>query len=87
MYTRYYDGYPRETPKIETANRHEESTTEIATDTASEGQSEIASVIPKGIFGNMKADDILLIALLFIVSMESSDDFIMPLILGALLLG
>lgn len=36
---------------------------------------------------SIKSDDIILIALLFILINENSDDYIMPLVLGALLLG
>ena len=42
---------------------------------------------PFGGFGNLKADDILLIAVLLLIMSESKDDFIMPLILGYLFLG
>ncbi len=36
---------------------------------------------------SIKSDDIILIALLFILISENSDDYIMPLVIGALLLG
>lgn len=49
---------------------------------------EVASLLPfKGGIGDMKLDDLLLIAVLLLIVSESKDDFIMPLILGYLLLG
>ena len=94
MYTRYYDSYPANVPHssdCEANNEAGKCTREINEESSSisanETHTEIASILPGGLFGNMKSDDILLIALLFIVASESKDDFIMPLILGALLLG
>ena len=91
MYTRYYDSYPANVPHASDNEANSEAdkciNEESSTINSAEAPAEIASVLPSGLFGNMKSDDILLIALLFIVATESRDDFIMPLILGALLLG
>lgn len=45
-----------------------------------------ASFLPHGIFSSMQSDDIILIALLLILLTESKDDFIMPIVIGYLLL-
>ena len=90
MYTRYYDTYPAPTKEdvklsndtpAETAGGLAENT-DVSKDTSS-----TASVFPFGGLGGFKGDDILLIALLFLVMSESREDNIMPLILGYLLLG
>lgn len=39
-----------------------------------------------GIFGSIELDDIILIALLILLLTESKDDFIMPIVIGYLLL-
>ena len=87
MYTRYYDGYTRrnniavtDTAPIET----NEEQNEIAS--AEEPEVQIASALPFGLPMGLKTDDIILIAVLFLVASESGDDFILPLILGYLLL-
>lgn len=85
MYTRYYDSYPTETePKIETEN----TITPPPAENSSGKNISVAKIAPvgKNLFGNLSSEDLLLIALLFITVTESGDDFILPLILGALLL-
>jgi len=89
MYTRYYDSYPA-TPPLKISTNEEsiaktEEITEIAdTPTTSEPVSTIAST--GNLFRSVQADDIILIALLFLLLTES-DDIIMLLIIGVLLLG
>lgn len=92
MYTRYYDGYssqmPRPVPAPQEAQDECVKTQEIETDSnASDEVIETKSFSPTKAFGNFKSDDLLLIALIFLIATESADDFLMPLILGALLLG
>ena len=85
MYTRYYDSYPVETEqKAETETGPKNPPVECSP-VESTPSTQIASV-PKKLLGGFDYEDILLIALLFITVTESKDDFILPLILGALLL-
>ncbi len=91
MYTRYYDQYPaqnkiqKEVPK-ETALA--EVKEEICEEAVKNDEIKTASVLPGGLLGGgFNTEDILLVALLFLIATEGSDDFIMPLILGALLIG
>ncbi len=86
MYTRYYDSYPTQMPEVTAEPVAEEENTDIA-EVPEDEAGEIASLTPARGFGGLKTDDILLIGLIFIMLSEGSDDFIMPLILGALLLG
>ena len=87
MYTRYYDSYPTVTPQEEAPKAEvpevipsaENSDTNNANPT-------LASCKSSNIFGGFKTEDILLIALLFITASDKEDNFLMPLILGALLL-
>lgn len=91
MYTRYYDQYPnknsvqKEVPKeISLAEVNEEACEE----TVKDDEIKTASILPGGLLGGgFNTEDILLIALLFLIATDNSDDFIMPLILGALLIG
>lgn len=48
---------------------------------------ETQSLFNGGLLSSLQADDIILIALLIILAIESPDDIIMPLIIGYLLLG
>ena len=89
MYTRYYDTYPapaKEETNTVNDTHTEKSSGEETTPVPSDSFS-TASALPFGGLGGFKGDDILLIALLFLVMSESRDDNIMPLILGYLLLG
>ncbi len=92
MYTRYYDGYssqmPRPAPAPQEMQDESVKTQEVQTDSdCADEVTETKSFSPIKAFGNFKSDDLLLIALIFLIATESSDDFLMPLILGALLLG
>lgn len=85
MYTRYYDSYPA---TIEPKNENENTKQSLSTEkppTENTSVAEIAST-QKKLFGNLDFEDLLLIALLFITVTESKDEFILPLILGAILL-
>jgi len=91
MYTRYYDGYTqRNTPnppkEVKENPPPEENIVEIEPALVSEPQSEVASVLPFKLPGNLKTDDLILLAVLFLIASESNDDFILPLILGYLLI-
>ncbi len=89
MYTRYYDTYPAApvTTGEEKPSESPEPTTENKENMPSEPVANLESARMPRLFGGMKSDDILLIALLLITISDSNDDFLMPLILGALLLG
>lgn len=86
MYMRYYDSYPqlpvRQKPEIKEAEEIEVK--EEIIETTSDPEVKIAS--KGGILNSLKTDDIILLALLFILLFES-DDIIMLLIIGYLLLG
>ena len=87
MYMRYYDSYPalpvNKKAEIKEAAEEIEVTKETI-ETSSSPEMKIAS---KGsILNAFKTDDIILLALLFILLFES-DDIIMLLIIGYLLLG
>ncbi len=90
MYTRYYDSYPAVTndvppaPPAEAPASVQDIPLEEVTD---EPVAKPASTGLPRLFGGLKTEDILLIALLFITTTDLNDDFLMPLILGALLLG
>lgn len=95
MYMRYYDSYPAPSPRrIETAEETEqikpqevlEEIKEAETVIQSASAGEIAVTGKKGFLHSFEADDIILIALIFILLSES-DDIIMLLIIGYLLLG
>lgn len=85
MYTRYYDGYPAKIQHNDEKQEHNEVTVAQTSDEKNISDTKIASVSP-GRFGKLNSEDILLVALLMITITESKDDFILPLILGALLL-
>ena len=87
MYTRYYDGYTRRNDIAVTDNAKED-THEVQNEIANieEPESAVAAALPFGLPLGLKTDDIILIAVLFLVASESGDDFILPLILGYLLL-
>ena len=87
MYTRYYDSYP-------TVTKNEEPCEKERTKPLPEGEiadkcndkPALSSCKSSGMLKNLKSDDILLIALLFITASDNDDNFLMPLILGALLI-
>ncbi len=87
MYTRYYDGYTRRND-IAVTDTAPKETNEEKKEIVSveEPEMQVASALPFGLPAGLKADDIILIAVLFLVASESGDDFILPLILGYLLL-
>lgn len=87
MYTRYYDGYTsRSTPVCDKEEPTE--TVSVADTIPDKGHgTEIASFKNSFLPFDLDTDDIILIAVLFLVASESGDDFILPLILGYLLLG
>lgn len=97
MYMRYYDSYPalsgRTHPKKEPPAPKEPVAVvkndlpeeiEITDEVKKEFPAEIAS--RRGLLQSIQADDIILIGLLILLLSES-DDIIMPLIIGYLLLG
>ena len=87
MYTRYYDSYPVAPP----ADTSPADDVPSDASTCNNGEEEVAPTLASckspGIFGNIKTEDILLIALLFITASDSDDNLLMPFILVALLLG
>ena len=88
MYTRYYDGYmqkPKENIDTTPNSCCEENTAIIPTQEKCEETSTVAAV-GKGLPFNMKTDDLILIAVLILVATESSDDWLLPVILGYLLI-
>lgn len=92
MYTRYYDGYSSHMPKqvsppVKAEEAEEKNDEKQITAHVDEEPIETKAFSPVKGLGSFKSDDILLIALLFLIATESADDFLMPLILGALLLG
>ena len=98
MYTRYYDGYARQPDRAYKEQSALPSESEPkAAPTTLESENEDISSSGEGIsvassplrlpFG-IDAEDLILIAVLLLVVAEASDDdFILPLILGYLLLG
>ena len=87
MYTRYYDGYTRRNVP-ESGNTEANETINTAdVPVLQEPKAEIASLKNSFLPFDLSTDDIILIAVLFLVASESGDDFILPLILGYLLLG
>ncbi len=85
MYTRYYDGYTeRNTSNIQQIKEEKEENI-VAEVEPKEEESQVAS-LPVNLPFNMQADDLILIAVLFLIASESKDEFILPLILGYLLL-
>ncbi len=85
LYTRYYDGYTDIKPQARELPIEEEAPCEIANADENAPKSEVASFLPKLPF-NMDADDLILIAVLFLIASESNDDFILPIILGYLII-
>ena len=85
LYTRYYDGYTNcRTPDTE-STKTQETPCEVESPQKIEPAIETASCKPKLPF-NLDTDEIILIAVLLIIASEGSDDFILPLILGYLLI-
>jgi len=87
LYTRYYDSYPAVSP-LRTENSEENRIETIETSkTEIEDTKVSANLATKGgILQSIQADDIILIALIFLLLTES-DDIIMLLIIGYLLIG
>ena len=85
MYTRYYDSYPSAIDEKTESENIPQSPPQENPSLENTHVSEIASS-QKKLFGSHDFEDLLLIALLFITVTESKDDFILPLILGAILL-
>ena len=87
MYTRYYDSYPTVTKNEEPCEREEtKCLPEPDKKDTCNNKTPMDSCRSSGILKNLKSDDILLIALLFITASDNDDNFLMPLILGALLI-
>ena len=85
LYTRYYDGYTSCRTSDTETNKPQEIPCEETACEKSEPAGEIASCKTKLPF-NLDTDEIILIAVLLIVASEGSDDIILPLILGYLLI-
>ena len=85
LYTRYYDGYTSHHAHDAEIPKPQESPCETEAPEKSEIAGEIASCKTKLPF-NLDTDEIILIAVLFLIASEGSDDFILPLILGYLLI-
>lgn len=85
MYTRYYDGYTDTKSQVKELPKEENIACEIAVSDETPPETDVASFLPKLPF-NMDADDLILIAVLFLIASESCDDFILPIILGYLLI-
>ena len=86
MYTRYYDGYTqRANEKCPACEAPAEAETVEIVPTEEKSESSVASVGAKLPF-NMKTDDLILIAVLLLVASEASDDWLLPVILGYLLI-
>ena len=85
MYTRYYDSYPAAIEQKDKNANIGQSDPAEKPPMENTSVAEIAST-QKKLFGNLDFEDLLLIALLFITVTESKDEFILPLILGAILL-
>ena len=85
LYTRYYDGYANCRVHDTEDAKTRENPCEIEAPPNSEPAGEIASSKPRLPF-NLDIDEIILIAVLLIVASEGSDDIILPLILGYLLI-
>ena len=96
MYTRYYDSYPA-VPPAKVMPGEEKLAETMATETSRiaeipenikieniNPQSQITS--KNSLFNSVQADDIILVALLFLLLSES-DDVIMLIIIGFLLIG
>lgn len=85
MYTRYYDGYPAQIQTESEKDDIKQPAQEEAVKCDDTPPVKVSSVAQNR-FGGLKSEDVLLVALLMITITESKDDFILPLILGALLL-
>ena len=100
MYTRYYDSYPA-MPPVKTTAKEEVTTSQEVNETIQVAKlSEISENIAKSestgtapqiasknsLFHSVQADDIILVALPFLLLSES-DDVIMLIIIGFLLIG
>lgn len=91
MYTRYYDGYTtRNAQPVQTAQAAPEpeviqEEAPVSNEEAKTADTAVAA-LPINLPFNMKTDDLILIAVLFLIASESSDEFILPLILGYLLI-
>ena len=85
LYTRYYDGYTSRPNQTIEPQPPKEEICETNASEENEAVSEVASRKPKLPF-NMETDDLILIAVLLLIASEGSDDFILPVILGYLLI-
>ncbi len=86
MYTRYYDNYEQRAkkPQPET-DTHEKEPEEITQEAPASGEIAVAGS-PLGILSGLKTDDIILIGLLILVLSDGCDDYLLPVILGFLLI-
>lgn len=86
MYTRYYDGYTqRAKESCVSKDAPEEAETVEIIPTQEKSESSVASVGSSLPF-NLKSDDLILIAVLLLVASEGSDDWLLPVILGYLII-
>ena len=92
MYTRYYDSYPSNIhksickPEVTKKEEKHPSVQGTISDIQPKVCNDAANIINTNKTG-LKLDDLLLTALLFITATTDDEDFLMPLILGALLIG
>ncbi len=91
MYTRYYDGYTDRNCPVKTVPKEEvqppcEETELKVSEEACESSQHVTSALPFSLPFNLQSDDLILLAVLFLIASESNDDFILPLILGYLLI-
>ncbi len=91
MYTRYYDGYTDRNCAVKTAPKEEQQVLpeaeeiKVSEESAVTSQHETSS-LPFSLPFNLQSDELILLAVLFLIASESNDDFILPLILGYLLI-
>lgn len=88
MYTRYYDNYEERARKNTVESEMAETQqTEVSPDNEIQSGDEIAVAgSPFGILSGIKTDDIILIGLLILVLSDGCDDYLLPIILGFLLI-
>ena len=86
MYTRFYDNYEERARKTQPeADTHEKEADESTQETPASGEIAVAGS-PLGILSGLKTDDIILIGLLILVLSDGCDDYLLPIILGFLLI-
>ena len=89
MYKRYYDGYPAQyqnIPSAETDQPETKPSEEPCEKKEENTESQTASLLPFKSKGGFNSDDFIIVALILLIVSQNSDDFTLPLILGALLI-